>query len=60
MNFDGFELGWFDIFGSFSLVNQSDYLDHYNKDFYWLIVACFTTAPKVTVVRFGDKFCFEN
>ena len=44
MNFDGCELGWFDIFDSFSLVNQSDYLDHYNKDSYWLIVACFMTA----------------
>ena len=44
VNFDGCELGWFDIFDSFSLVNQSDYLDHYNKDSYWLIVACFMTA----------------
>ena len=44
MNFDGCELGWFDIFDSFSLVNQSDYLDHYNKDSYWLIATCFMTA----------------
>ena len=47
MNFDGCELEWFDIFDSCSLFNQSDYLDHYNKDFYWLIVACFTTAPSM-------------
>ena len=54
VNWDGLT-----FFDSFSLVTQSDYLDHYNKDSYWLIYDS-TKHADDTVVRFGNKFCFEN
>ena len=57
MNFVGLTL-----LTAFVLYSQSDYLNYSNRDSDWLIVACFMSVEHAddTVVRFGNKVCFEN
>ena len=56
MNFDGLT-----FLTALVLYSQSDYLNHSNRDSDWLIVACFMREhADDTVVRFGNKVCFEN
>ena len=49
VNWDGLT-----FFDSFSLVTQSDYLAYRN------VLYDSTKHADDTVVRFGNKFCFEN
>ena len=57
VNFDGLTL-----LTALVLYSQSDYLNYSNRDSDWLIVACFMSVEHAddTVVRFGNKVCFEN
>ena len=45
------------------LFNQSNHLNHSNKDCDWLILACFMRVQMhadATSVRLENKVCFEN
>ena len=56
MNFDGLT-----FLTALVLYSQSDYLNYSNRDSDWLIGACFMMKhADDTVVRFGNKVCFEN
>ena len=47
----------------FVLFNQSNHLNHSNKDGDWLILACFMRVQMqadATFVRLENKVCFEN
>ena len=57
MNFDGLTL-----LTALVLYSQSNYLKHSNRNSDWLIIACFMSIEHAddTVVRFGNKICFEN
>ena len=46
------ELWWFNTFDSFSLFQPSDYLNHYNKYSYQLIVACIMRARSMPTTLF--------
>ena len=64
MNFDGFlNFDVLTLLTALVLYSQSDYLNDSNRDSDWLIVACFYESIEHaddTVLRFGNKVCFEN
>ena len=48
---------------AFVLFNQSNHLNHSNKDCDWLILACFMRVQMyadATSVRLENEVCFEN
>ena len=47
----------------FMLFNQSNHLNHSNKDCDWLVLACLMRVqmqPDATSVRLKNEVCFEN
>ena len=48
VNWDGLT-----FFDSFSLVNQSDYSNHYNKDSYWIVGSFLTARSMLTTLLFA-------